>query len=226
MEPICDFFFEPSLPQAKEGNPGMVVEQRESEATEATKPFTTEPNKSSRSKKGLAKCSGKKHKPEELSQGKGKPSEVSTPRVTRKQKKIHRSYGGDSPMIESMVASSLVELLTSSKKVVPLSLSRQPLANNAPSGRVTHSGEKARGITNALSPSVGNKEIVYVELRTKETMTPLAEMDPLTVPPTPMDPPTKETTTQATGAHSTSPTERGKTKLQFCIDHKVAHLEE
>lgn len=35
-----------------------------------------------------------------------------------------------------------------------------------------------------------------------------------------------ETTTQATGAHSTSPAEQGKTKLKFCIDHKVVHLEE
>lgn len=57
-------------------------------------------------------------------------------------------------------------------------------------------------------------------------MTPPAEMDPVTNPPTPTDPPAKETTTTTTGAHSTSPAERGKTKLQLCIDRKVAHLEE
>ena len=103
----------------------MAVEQKEFEATQDSKPFTAGPNKSSRSKKGVAKHSGKKHKPEELSQSKRKPSEVSTSRVTRQQKKIHRSDGGDSPLIESMVASSLVKLLTSGKKVVPSSFSRQ-----------------------------------------------------------------------------------------------------
>lgn len=101
----------------------MAVEQRESVATQETKPFAVKPDKSSRSKKGVAKHSGKKHKSKELSQSKGKPSEVSKSRVMRQHKKIHRSDGGDSPLIESMDASSLVKLSTSSKKMVPLSLS-------------------------------------------------------------------------------------------------------
>ena len=101
----------------------MAIEKKDSEAAQDSKPFTAGPNKSSRSKKGVAKCSGKKHKPEELGQRKGKPSKVSTSRVMRKHKKIHTSDGGDSPLIESMVASSLVKLLTAGKKMVPLSLS-------------------------------------------------------------------------------------------------------
>lgn len=124
MEPICDFFSKPSLPQAEERNPRMVVEQMESEAAQETEPFTVEPDKSSRSKKRVARHGGKKHKPEEMSQSKGKPSEVSTSRVTRQHKKIPKYDGGDSPLIESMVASSLVELSTSGKKMVLLSLSR------------------------------------------------------------------------------------------------------
>ena len=226
LEPICDFFFEPSLSQAEERNLGMAEEQRESKAAQETKPFTAEPDKSSRSKKGAAKHSGKKHKQEEISQGKGKPSEVSTPRVTRQQKKIHKSDSGDSPMIESMAASSLVELSTSSKKVVPLSLSQQPLASSAPLGRVTRSRAKAHGITNAPSPSTSNKEIVFVNLGTEDATTIPAEMDPVTIPPTPTDPPAKETAAKETGAHLTSPVERGKTKLQFYIECKVEHLEE
>jgi hypothetical protein len=36
LEPIYDFFSEPSLTQAKEKNPGMVAEQREFEADQET----------------------------------------------------------------------------------------------------------------------------------------------------------------------------------------------
>ena len=63
LEPICDFFSDPSLLQAKERNPGMAVEQKESEAAQDSEPFTAGPNKSSKSKKGVAQHSGKKHKP-------------------------------------------------------------------------------------------------------------------------------------------------------------------
>ena len=91
---------------------------------------------------------------------------------------------------------------------------------------MTRSRAKARGITKAPSPSTGNEEIVYVDLGTEDATTIPAEMDPVTIPPTPTNPPAKETEATATGAHSTSPAERGKTKLQFYIDHKVAHLKE
>ena len=100
----------------------MVVEKMESKATQEIEPFATKPNKSSRSKKGAARHGGKKHKPEE--QSKRKPSNVSTSRVTRQHKKVPKSDAGDNPLIESMATSSLVELLTSGKKTVPLSLSQ------------------------------------------------------------------------------------------------------
>ena len=185
-----------------------------------------DPDKSSRSKKGATKHSGKKYKPKELSQSKGKPFEVFTSRVMRQHKKIHISDGGASPLIESMVSSSLVELSTSSKKMVPLSLSQQPLASSAPFGRVTRSRARARGITNTPSQLAGNKEIDFFDLGTEDATTPPTEMELATIPPTPTDPPAKETTATTMSAHSTSPVERGKTKLQLCIDCKVAHLEE
>ena len=116
-------------------------------------------------------------------------------------------------MIKSMAASSLVELSTSGKQPVPLSLSRQPLTGSAPLGRVTHSREKAHGITKEPSPSV-------------DTTPSPAEKDPVAIQPPPTDLPAKKTTAKSMGTHSTSPAKQGKTKLQFCIDHKVAHLEE
>ena len=204
----------------------MVVDKRESEATQEIEPFTAEPNKSSRSKKGVARHSGKKHKPEELSQSKGKPSKVSTSRVTRQHKKVPKSDGGDIPLIESMAASSLVELSTSSKKMVPLSLSRQPLSNSALFGWVTRRKARARGITNEPSPLVGIKEVSFVDLGTEDAMTPPATIDPITVPPTPIAPSEKETAATTMGGHLTTPAKQCKTKLQFCIDHKLAHLEE
>ena len=91
---------------------------------------------------------------------------------------------------------------------------------------MTRSKARARGITNAPSPSAGNKEVAFVDLGTEDAMTPPAEMDPVTFPPTPTDPPARETAATTVGDHSTTPAERGKTKLQLCIDHKVAHLEE
>ena len=41
-----------------------------------------------------------------------------------------------------------------------------------------------------------------------------------------MDRPAKMTTAKSIGTHSTLPIERGKTKLQFCVDRKVTHVEE
>jgi hypothetical protein len=129
-------------------------------------------------------------------------------------------------MIESMAASSLVKLSTSGKQAIPLSLSRQPLANSAPLGRVTHNREKAYSVTKAPSPSTGNDKIVYVDLGIEDAMPPPAKKDPVAVQPPATNPPAKETTTRSMGVHSTSLAEQGKTKLQFCIDRKVAHLEE
>ena len=57
-------------------------------------------------------------------------------------------------------------------------------------------------------------------------MTPPATRDPVTVPSSPTDLPIEETTTTTTGVHSTTPADRGQPKIQFCIDRKVAHLEE
>lgn len=123
LEPICDFFSEPSLPQAEERNPQLTVEQVESENPQETEPFVAKPDKSSRGKKRVARRGSKKHKSDGLSQGKGKSSNVSTSRVTRQHTKITKSDGVESPLIESMVASSLVELLTFGKSMVPLLLS-------------------------------------------------------------------------------------------------------
>lgn len=95
----------------------------ESETPQEIEPFITKPNKSSRGKKRVARRSSKSHKSDGLSQGKGKPSNVSTSRVTRQHTKITKSDSGESPLIESMAASSLVELSTSGKRTVPLSLS-------------------------------------------------------------------------------------------------------
>ena len=62
LEPICDFFSEPSLSQAKERNLGLTVEQVESKAPQEIEPFVAELDKSSRGKKGVARHGSKKHK--------------------------------------------------------------------------------------------------------------------------------------------------------------------
>ena len=123
LEPICNLRSEPSLAQVEERKPDVAAEQRECEADKRTKPLATKTRASTKSKKGATKPTGKKHKSKELSQGIGKPSEISTPRVTRRKKQVQKSDGGDSLMIESMAASSLVELSTSGKQAVSLSLS-------------------------------------------------------------------------------------------------------
>ena len=86
-------------------------------------PFVAVADKSSKTKKWVARRDNKKHKTEEPSQGKGKPSKVPISRVTRQHAKIPKYDGGESPLIESMAASSLVELSSFGKKMVPLSLS-------------------------------------------------------------------------------------------------------
>ena len=54
LEPICDIFSKPSLPQTEEINHGLTIEQMESEAPQEIEPFVVEPDKSSRGKKGAA----------------------------------------------------------------------------------------------------------------------------------------------------------------------------
>lgn len=227
LEPICDFFSEPSLPQAEDKDPGLTVAPVEVETPQEAEPFVAVADKSSKAKKRAARRNNKKHKTEGPSQGKGKPSNVPTSSVTRQHTKIPKSDGGESPLIESMAASSLVELSTSGKKSVPPSLSRQPLASNAPLGRVTHSKAKARGL--APSPLAGTPNVAFVDLGTDDAMTPPAQVAPITVPPTPTVTPADEATATSHDVHSaipahkvaittpddhsTPPESRGKTKL-------------
>ena len=95
----------------------------EAATPQEAEPFVAVADKSSKAKKQVARCDNKKHNTKEPSQGKGKPSNISTSRVTRQHTKIPKSEGGESPLIESMAASSLVELSTFGKKMVPLSFS-------------------------------------------------------------------------------------------------------
>lgn len=88
---------------------------------------------------------------------------------------------------------------------------------------MTRSKAKTRGIASAPSPSAGNPEVAFVDLGTEDAMTPSAEIDPVIIPSTPMDLHVEETAATAIGVHSTTPADRGNTKIQFC---KVAHLEE
>ena len=129
-------------------------------------------------------------------------------------------------MIESMAASSLVELSTFGKHTLLLSLSRQPPASTTPFGRVTRSREKARSTTKAPSPSAGNEAIVYIDLGTEDTLPPIVGKEHVTMQPLSTVHPVKMTTTKSIGTDSTLPTERGNTKLQVSVDRKVAHLEE
>ena len=110
-------------------------------------------------------------------------------------------------MIESMVASSLVKLSTSGKQMVPLSLSRQPLASRAPLGRVTCSRAKSHDTIKAPSPSTGNEAIVYIDLGTEDATPPIVGKDPVTIQLPPTDLPAKKTMTKSMGTHSTSPAE-------------------
>ena len=123
-------------------------------------------------------------------------------------------------MIESVVASSLVELSTSGKQSVPLSLSRQPSTNNTPSGRVTSSKTKAP------PPSTDSAPIVCIDLGLEDTTPPTAGKEPSIVQPLSTDRPMKKTVDKPLGAHSILPTVRGKTKLQFLVDRRMANLEE
>lgn len=91
---------------------------------------------------------------------------------------------------------------------------------------MTRSKAKARNLVSAPSPSLGNPEVAFVDLGTDDATTPPAKVDTVTIPPTPMDLPAEETITTATEVHSTTLADRGKTKLQFWIDRKVALLEE
>lgn len=107
---------------------------------------------------------------------------------------------------------------------------------------MTRSKAKARGLASTPSPSAGTPDVAFVDLGTNDAMTPLAQVAPVTVPPTPMDLPTDkavattpnvhstipvdEAAATAPDVHSTTPEGRGNMKLQFCIDRKVALLEE
>ena len=124
LEPIYDFFSKPSLLQAKDKDPRLSGAPVEAANPQEVESFAVVADKSSKTKKWEARRGNKKHNTEEPSQEKGKPPNVPISRVTRQQAKTPKSDGGKSTLIESMVASSLVELSTSSKKLVPLSLSR------------------------------------------------------------------------------------------------------
>ena len=168
LEPIYDFFSEPSLPQAEDKDSGLTGAPVEAVNPQEAEPFVAMVDKSSKTKKWAARRGNKKHKTEESSLEKGKPPKVPISRVTKQQEKTPKSNGGESPLIESMVASSLVELSTSSKKPVPSSLSRQPLASNAPLGRVTHNKAKVCGL--APSPLVGTLDVAFVDLGADDAM--------------------------------------------------------
>ena len=83
LEPICDFFSEPSLPQAEDKDPGPTVTPVEVETPQEAEPFVVVVDKSSKTKKWEARRGNKNHKREEPSQEKGKPQKVPISRVTR-----------------------------------------------------------------------------------------------------------------------------------------------
>ena len=119
--------------------------------------------------------------------------------------KIHKSDGGESPLIESMVASSLVELSISGKKMVPLSLSQQPLASSAPLGWVTDSKDKAHGLASAPSPLAGTSKVAFVHLGANNAMTPPTQVAPITVPLTPIATPADKAITTTLDVFSAIP---------------------
>lgn len=181
LEPICNQFSEPSLAHIEGINPGMGEEQRGHEVDEGTEPPTEKAHASNKHKRGIVKRRSGKHKLGEMDKETEKPLEIFSARVTRRQGKVQGSDGGDNLMMESVAASSLVKLPTSGKQEVSVSLSRQPFANNTPSGRVTHSKTKSP------PPSMGYVLIVYIDLEPKDTTPPTTRKEPSTVQPLSMD---------------------------------------
>ena len=122
--------------------------------------------------------------------------------------------------MEAAAVSSLVKLLTSRARNVPMTTSEEPITSRVPLGRVT------RSQTKALHPSSGSAQDIYIDLSSEEIAPSPAGKELSTLHALSIAQPAKATKDPPFNDRSALSVVRGKAKLQTLTDRCVANLEE